>query len=215
MNSFDYINESSKIETASWALWNKNGLNNIEFFNNNIDKLHSKVIILGLNRSGQNEDFLFVPFQNFHSSKHQGDKRLEKFIQEDNLKNIIGCYMTDLSFKIETDSTKVTITNDDIQNLLNQINKIGKKELKRTIICLGDKSFDSLCQGLNINSLKIKEENNLRKINKMVNNENWSIYRVWCHGNYGKYLHKSTIELKEQLTIINNEINNENNNTFV
>ena len=200
-----YIDETIKIPTSSWAIWDNKDTNDIEFFKRNYSKLHSRVIICGLNRSSKINNYINIPFKNFHTPNHRGDKRLKEFIQDEQLENIIGAYMTDLSLTIETNSNQVNITHIDINNFLTQINKLDNHN-KRTIICIGDKTFNSLCKELNIIPSIKKYEANLKKFTINYNNEIWTIYRIWCHSNYGIFQHKADIELKQQLKIINNEI---------
>jgi hypothetical protein len=197
--------------TSSWALWNENGDSDFEFFNKKLHLLKPDVVFLGLNRSNVIKSLEIKPFINFHAPNHTGDNRLKRFIQEGLLENLIGAYMTDLSIEIETDSTKVKIDKSAIHKIVNEINYI--KPNRRTIICIGDKSFKSLCKCFQIQYSKIMknhEKSNLKFSKAIVNDEEWYIYRVWMHSNYGSNQNKGEIELKKQLELINEFISTQN-----
>ena len=178
MLTIEKIIEISKLPTASWAIWNLGGENDLEFFTEHIDKLHARAVVLGLNRSDGAHEQGNIPFINFHTPKHRGDKRLERFIQGDTLGSILGCYMTDLSLEIKTDSNLVTIGIDALNKLVKQLD--FSVEVNRTVICIGDKTFDSLCKALNKKCSKIIKEvnnSNIRRTSAQVGTENWNIYR--------------------------------------
>lgn len=116
--------------------------------------------------------------------------------------------MTDLSLEIETDSKNVEIDNPKsaIDNLRSQLSFSDVPQ--RTIVCLGNKPFDVLCRGLGLKPSRYKKECsklNLRATRANVDGEEWSIYRVWLHGSYGKYEHYGEIELPKQLKYINDQ----------
>ncbi len=203
------LQEISKIPTASWAIWNENGASDIAFFAANMDLLHGRVVLLGLNRGNRAIGQETIPFVNFHTPKHRGDKRLERFIQGCRLTALIGGYMTDLSLQIETDSNKVEIKKPKaaVDDLCSQLS--FSREPKRTIICIGDKTFDTLCCGLGLKASRYKTDQDkidLRMTQANVKDEDWSMYRVWLHSSYGKYEHYGELELPKQLKYIHDQI---------
>lgn len=196
--------ELSRDKSNSWALWNTNGENDINYFKSNQKRLHGRVIFLGLNRSnGANKVNEYPPFKNFHAEKHTGDRRLQTYIQTDNLKNLIGGFMTDISDVIETDSNKVNI---DLQSILNHFkSKLSLiKSNERNIICFGNKVFNSICTSLGIKKtdIQVNPEIELKFISFKVETEVWNIYRVWHYSNYGRFLNKSMNILPRQLRFI-------------
>lgn len=199
------FDELSRDTLNSWAIWDKNGINDILFFKSQIDKLHGKVVFIGLNRSnGAKNTEKLAPLKNFHAKKHIGDGRLESIIQSEDLKNLIGGFMTDLSDTIETDSNKVTIDSKiAVDQLKTKLNLLKSK--KRDMICFGEKVFNCICNGLNINRNKtiLEPELKLKMVSVMVGEEVWNIYRVWHYSNYGRFIVKSEIELPRQLRHIN------------
>jgi hypothetical protein len=200
------IDNCYKIPRFSWALWNTQGENDAQFFNQNSNKLHSKVILLSRNESNKltiKENS--IPYINCHSKNKNSlelnhkDKQLKQFIQDDNLENIIGGYITDLLVVSPTPIKNSTEVFKD------ELKKLNKKYELRIIICFGDSTFNLLCEQLNINDEE-KIDKNIRKIETIIEDEIWIIYRVWRQ-NWGKFKYKND-ELKEQLIFINKEINN-------
>jgi hypothetical protein len=209
MLSFDHLEELSRTPTASWAIWNDNGPNDIAFFSAKLESLHGRVVILGLNRGNRAHGQEAIPFVNFHTPNHRGDKRLERFIQGRQLKEIIGGYMTDLSLEIDTDSNKVEIDNPEaaVDDLCSQLR--FSNEPRRTIICIGNKTFDTLCSGLGLKGSRYKKDQgnlNLRMASANLKGEHWSVYRVWLHSSYGKFEEYGEVELPKQLDYINDQI---------
>ena len=110
MISLEIFNRLKEIETSSWAVWDEENSNSLAFFLSKLEFFHSKVIFVGLNRSNvANDSAKVLPLSNFHTKGHVGDKRLKRFIQDDNLSNLIGSFMTDISEQIETNSNQVKI----------------------------------------------------------------------------------------------------------
>ncbi|MCF8055371.1 MAG: hypothetical protein K9K37_01870 [Desulfocapsa sp.] len=213
MLSNSSLQKISTIPTASWALWNSDGPNDIAFFTAHLKMLHGRVVILGLNRGNLAHKNGTRSFINFHTPNHRGDDRLKRYIQGSMLTEILGCYMTDLSLKIETDSTKVEIDNpkEALKDLKEQLK--FSHEQKRTIICIGNKTFDTLCKGVGLKYLKYQKDNdnnNLRVARITVGDEKWTIYRVWLHSSYGMFEHYGEVDLPKQLQLINDNIHAEN-----
>lgn len=211
MVTINKLMDLSENPTSSWALWNENGENDFNFFNKNLQLLKPDIIILGLNRSNIIKSIGIKPFINFHAPNHRGDNRLKRFIQDGQLTNLVGAYMTDLSNEIETNSSKVKIDKSVFDKLVNEINY--KKTNRRIIICIGDATFDSLCKCFQIQYSKFKKnpnKSNLRFSKVIYNEEEWYIYRVWMHSSWGKFKNYGEIELKEQLELINEIISTQN-----
>ena len=61
--SFDHLEELSRAPTASWAIWNDNGPNDIAFFSAKLESLHGRVVILGLNRGNRAHGQEAIPFE--------------------------------------------------------------------------------------------------------------------------------------------------------
>ena len=121
------IEDCYKIPRSSWALWNIQGENNEEFFNQNSNKLHSRVILLFRNESNKlsiKENS--IPYINCHGKNKNSqelnhkDKQLKEFIQDDYLENIIGGYITDLLVVIPTPIKNSTEVFKDEIKVLNQ-----------------------------------------------------------------------------------------------
>ncbi|GET29378.1 hypothetical protein [Prolixibacter sp. SD074] len=194
----------------SWAVWNEDGNNTLDFFQSKLDILNSRFVFLGLNRSNGAERNEHTPFRNFHAGRHVGDNRLKKIIQDEVLENLIGSFMTDLTIEVQTDSTKVKVNEETTVNKL--IEKLSFMRCpQRSIICFGEKVFESICSGLKVERGKIIElpEFHLKKATVHVAGEQWTIYRVWHYSNYGRFLHKSEEELPKQLQYINTHEANE------
>ena len=99
----EFFQKLKNFETSSWAVWNEDDCNSLEFFLSKQELFHSRVIFVGLNRSNvANDSSKVSPLSNFHTKGHVGDKRLKRFIQQANLSNLIGGFMTDISNQIET-----------------------------------------------------------------------------------------------------------------
>lgn len=203
------LEKISRIPTASWALWNPDGPNDINFFASRREQLHGRVVVLGLNRSRGAQLHGAIPFINFHTPKHRGDRRLERFIQGENLSEICGAYMTDLSLVVETDSNKVVIENpkDALAHLYSQLS--FSQESERFIICMGDKTFETLCRALELNAASYRSDpclDNLRIAKGVFEKERWTLFRVWFHSSYGRFQRLGDEELPKQLKRINDTV---------
>lgn len=181
-----------------------------------LDKLHGRVIFLGLNRSGKKPNKSLYPddhkkyeFVNFHSKKHKGDRVLRSII-ENKLLKLEGAYMTDLYEKVESKSGKIKLSKRKLDaaivNLKGQINSLANKT--EIIICFGNKVFNHLFLGLTPKGNYKKIINNIRYSEvEFDKKRKVKIYRVWHYSNWGT--HKEKIkELKKQLKYINNELRN-------
>jgi hypothetical protein len=195
-----------RYETTSWAYWHPDEDSSIEWFRTLRDRLHGRTVFLGLNRSEKwpaNLDGTHLP--NFHTRGHAGDRRLKRFVQDAQLDNLIGGFMTDLSEEICSRSDKVKI---DIEaamtSLREKIDLIGREE-KRAVIAFGDKTFESLRKGLGMKNSAVVEHKDHRtaKFDANFADELWTVYRVWHPGNYGQYREKVEKQLPQQLRYIN------------
>ena len=204
VNLDNYIIHDQSPRT-SWALWNINGDNNQEFFDENTNELHSRVIYLEYNQANKLKSNDYEPFIFYHNTD-VGSKRLKQFIQEDNLENILGCFMTDLLI------VEPTPIKNSLEVLKDQLIELEQSYKTRYIICSGDDTFNHLCNELKINK-HIIVNNNIKKSEASVNNEKWIIYRVWRQ-NWGVYQYKND-ELKIQLKFINDETVPETNQNIL
>jgi hypothetical protein len=190
--------------TTSWAIWHERGDNSVTFFRSQLERLHARSVIVGLNRSESWQGDLVDRMANFHARGHTGDRRLKRHIQDAGLENIIGAFMTDVSDEIKTDSGKVKVDSPAAtKEFVAKVTSIDTRS-DRTIVCLGDAAFDILREGLRIPkaSTPIAGSLKLRKFECPVSGEDWQVFRVWHSGNYGKYIHKSEGELAAQLAYI-------------
>jgi len=143
-------------KTASWAIWANEGkapkshTDDLSVFNN-VDiykKLNPNYVLVGLNPSVQdtNEE----PWRNFHSTdtKRQNDYKLRYTLQNT---KFWGAYITDLNHKKETNSNKVTISDEDIYLFKHEIALLGTKPV---LIALGNKVYEALSKYLS-NEYKI------------------------------------------------------------
>ena len=209
MLATEIFNKLKDNETSSWAVWSEENENSLDFFLSKQESFHARVIFVGLNRSNTANDFSKVsPLSNFHTKGHTGDKRLKRFIQDANLVNLIGGFMTDISEQIETKSDLVMIEEvNAIKIFTEKIRLIDDSEI-RHIICFGDKVFNAFITGLKISKSRIKEirDKKIKEVEVKVDNEIWHLYRVWHYSNYGTFIHKSEIEMPIQLHYINDKI---------
>src|SRR5690554_5340017 len=82
---------------STWAIWDENNESDTEIIENNIDKLHTNWIIIGLNISKP-----VGVSGNFRGGKH--DRKIKTAFSNT---NILGSYMTDLIKKSEKSSTEI------------------------------------------------------------------------------------------------------------
>ncbi len=132
-----------------------------------------------MNRSNAANDLSRVsPLSNFHTKGHIGDKRLKQFIQDNNLSNLIGGFMTDISEQIETNSNRVNIQEKDaVKKFAEKVRSIDDSRI-RHIICFGNKVFDTFINALRIskNRIKLKPENKIKYVKIKGNYETWYLY---------------------------------------
>ncbi len=208
MISLEIFNSLIEIETSSWAVWDEETSNSLTFFLSKLELFHSRVVFVGLNRSNVAKNLSKVsPLSNFHTKGHIGDKRLKRFVQDANLSNLIGGFMTDISEQIETNSNLVKVEEQDaIKKFAEKVRSIDDT-LTRHIICFGNKVFDIFIRALGISKPRIQEnrENKIKETAVKGNYETWHLYRVWHYSNYGDFIHKSEKELPVQLKYIDDK----------
>ena len=123
-------------KTSSFAIWGKyvSDLSVFEDKNEPWKKVNDKYVIVALNPACE----LKVPFENFHSSngKH-GDERLMNALIDTKLE---GAFMTDLSGIKSPDSSVISISEKDVDLLLEKIKLLG--DIKNVIL------FSSKCKEL-------------------------------------------------------------------
>ncbi|HEX6981541.1 MAG TPA: hypothetical protein VF181_02165 [Balneolaceae bacterium] len=111
--------------TSSWALWSEEKLSETAIIEANKDKLHNKVIIVGLNVSADiNKDW-----ENFHSGNH--DRKLKKLFNESSYH---GAYMTDIikeypeADSSQTDYKDPKLREPNIKIFLDEMKLLGVDE---------------------------------------------------------------------------------------
>lgn len=196
-NKIDY-------KTSSWALWSEDTTNNADlksFFMSRICDLKSNIIFLGLNPSNKIE-----PYSNFHTPMNKGVRFLSENIK--NYENLHGGFMTDLSEKVAKKENMVNIELTNINNLIENIKLLNRK--KYTIICFGDKVYNSIKKALDIEvEIHLIKFHILKFSTEIEKNISIEVFRIWHYSNYGKYEPKIK-ELKEQLNYINKQISFQN-----
>ena len=207
LKTFDSLN---RYETTSWACWHPDEDSSINWFRTQLDRLHGRVIFLGLNRSEKWPDHLAgTHLPNFHTRGHAGDRRLKRFIDDALLDNLIGGLMTDLSEEICSRSDKVKIDIPAAMASLREKMDILGPEPARTVITFGGKTFESLRKGLGIPRGVVTEQQYHRtaEFKAEFGSESWKVYRVWHPGNYGVYRELVEEQLPQQLRYINQQTN--------
>jgi len=93
--------ELSKL--ASWAIWDKQDIENTKIIEENIEELNGKIVFVALNFSTEKQDW--QNWQNFHCDSH-ADKRLRDLLSDTKYK---GAYMTDLIKNYHESNAEETI----------------------------------------------------------------------------------------------------------
>lgn len=138
--------ELLKSNINALAIWEKDSMKMPGVDSQIVDELFKPYIIfLGLNPSKS-----LKTIRNFHSNS-VGDKRLKKILQgfecdEDErdwaqLENLMGGLMTDLTDKIESDSSEVDLTYPPYQHIEFLLNKLGQEHYH--LICFGGKTYEA------------------------------------------------------------------------
>ena len=120
-------------EVASWAVWDKDNINNLKIIDEKIDKLKDDIVFVGLNFSRETPDW--ENWKNFHCDSF-ADKRLRDLLSGTKYE---GAYMTDLiknyhnadpeeaikNFKLDEAKRKI-----DIDFLFKEIDLLGKENIE-------------------------------------------------------------------------------------
>ena len=157
------------------------------------------------NSNSQN-NYFFAPFETFHTASHAGDGRLKRYIQEGNLQNLIGSYMTNLSEQIDSNSHNVNISTKDFDVLYEQLDILNAHFI--SIICFGEKVFAKMKR--NFNALKNKiivTKHGINNFSTQFNDLKLNIFQVYHYSSWGK----CNQILQEQLNYINDFELNRNN----
>ena len=151
-------------ETATFALWNFDDIRNIDIIEKNLSKLHTNIIILGLNPSAS------ITFPNNFHCKEQFDGWYRDAFSKVPFQ---GAYMTDLisypqassRIVIEKWEKSKLFRDKNIKALQQQFKVLGVQN--PTIICLGENTHGLFCE-TNIKTGKvwyIKHPNSYRMSN--------------------------------------------------
>jgi len=122
-------------EFATWAIWNSENESDTKIIEQNIDELHTKWVLIGLNISKP-----VKVWGNFRGGKH--DRKLKIAFRNT---NISGAYMTDLIKKIEKSSSEIEKEikqgnlniSEQVNNLVEELNLVGVTN-KTKFIIFGD-----------------------------------------------------------------------------
>jgi hypothetical protein len=206
----EQLNELGKFTTSSWAIWsdtfNKSGPEEKpetlkEFIYSNRYILKNNIILMGLNRSGNEEKIKKSTFSNFHAIGHRGDGLLKETIMP--LSNIKGAYMTDLSELVESKSEKVCLKTEDKEKVAEQLKILNSKNF--TFIVFGDKAFDFICRKFKVNSNVKFIEEDIKEVSVSINDISAKVFRVRHYSNWDL---KSKALFKAQLKYLNDKVLN-------
>lgn len=209
MIKIEQLDKLKDYETASWAVWSEEfpGKGCVErrpkkiyeFIKDHINNLNPGVILLSLNPSG----VLCSPFANFHSvEKRHNDHILKKYIQDDDLENIKGSYMTDLVEEPNPDSKEIEPEEEDIQRFLEQLNILERK--RSLVICFTGKTFNALRKYFGKRAKTL--DHSIKTFSTGWDGKYVEFYRVWFYGIWGKYQKEKRKELKKQLRYLNKRL---------
>ena len=183
--------------TSSWAIWNTACEDSLQFFEDNVGKLRSDVVFVGLNRSLDRREWT-NNFQNFHKVGHQGDAALKRNIQGQQLTRLIGGYMTDLSEVFEARSGEVAIDILAAGNRLEEQLSILQAS-RPNIVCFGERVFKCLCKFYGVTRAK-RDGIECASVNGARPRFLFRVYHYSMNG----YNNKNVVErLPNQLTTLN------------
>lgn len=210
--NMNQIQQLQNYVAASWALWSEN-FNNpgcleanrqniLPFMQQNLQQLKTDTILLGLNRAPGVLGAAFQPFHNFHGVPHRGDRTLKHYIQDNNLANLVGAYMTDLnSVVVNANGNQVNADLNDLQIIMQQLAILRGDFF--TVICFGTKSFQLLLGLLNLNQADANQlQHNILHIETVRDAMHLNIFRVWHYTDRG-YNHLNVLQLAAQLAHLN------------
>jgi hypothetical protein len=194
---------------SSWAIWTEQFPDEgcveetperlIEFIESNVDQLVGSVVLLSLEPSDEKP----AGYRNFHSpSGRNNDDRLKHFIQDEELTNITGGFMTDIfPSPGEFESSDVRPIESDIDRFTDQLRTIGFDEYQ--VICFSNRAFQLLWKM--VGGPETELPHSIESFTGLVHDIEVSAYRVWHYSNWGTHADKIH-ELKQQLRYLNNEI---------
>lgn len=189
--------------TSSWALWSPrfpdkgciedNPQQLFDFISQQREALRPSIVLLSLNPSTH----LPSSFQNFHStdSQHRNDKFRDYVVQAE----LEGAYMTDLVERVNPDSNAVEVTDDDVQNFLDQLKLLDQDHYY--VICFLNDAFTALRD-----TFDSKERNyphNIKGFSTVWNGSKLDCFKVYFHANWGVNQDKTP---DEQLTYLSNQV---------
>lgn len=210
MNHLDLNQLYVKYPGTSWAIWSndfptdgcveENPTDLESFIVENQYRLNPEVIFLSLNPSTH----LPEGYTNFHSteSKHF-DSRIKEFVQDNDLSNLIGGFMTDLiSDTVDPDSNNVSATEDDVEYLLDKLDHLDQQ--KYHVISFMEDGFEAV--KLYFEATEEQLPHDIRWFSTETNHFDLDVYRVWFYGNWGVNQEKVP-ELEQQLKYLNRRLN--------
>ena len=133
--------ELTETNLNAWAVWENNSMKMPDISSSEVaDLLKPQIIFFGLNPSKNLKNI-----RNFHSSS-VGDKRLKKAIQGKNIKTpnlekLIGGFMTDLTDRVESDSSKVDLKEHSFKHIEHVLQTLGENSYH--MICFGGKTYET------------------------------------------------------------------------
>jgi len=124
MDRTHFENLSSLAKSGSWAIWDENEPSNPSIIEESIKVLHTKVIIVGLNKSNT----LGHNWQNYHGGKHD-----RKLMYAFNKSSYRGAYMTDLISNTVTKSAKGLFDRENEDSLCHEMEKFHDEMKKLSV----------------------------------------------------------------------------------
>lgn len=213
MISGSQLRKLAHFKSASWALWSQdfNGPHCLEsapedlgsFFAEHAARLNPGVVLLGLNRSRDDDRSPRCSFSNFHAMRHRGDLVLKHYIQDKSLASLQGAYMTDINATdVRPDGRGVRASGKDLKQFLKQLLILGQASY--SVICFGTRAFDVTTSGL-ASHRRPPVEPNIRVAQASVMGIMFTIFGVWHYSDRG-FNHNRVQELRNQLTYLNSRL---------
>jgi hypothetical protein len=206
------LNALQPFASASWALWSEHfdqpdcieqhRASISTFMHDNIQHLKTDVVFLGLNRSRGNQVADFHPFCNFHTVAHRGDRTLKDYLQNHNLTNLIGAFMTDLdSIEVNANGNQINADLNDFAIFAQQLDILASQGFK--IICFGGRVFRQLLGFLNLRKRDAQIlPHDILHIHAQRNHAQLEIFQVYHYSDRG-YNHFHVLQLAAQLGHLN------------
>ena len=148
---FNKILNSDIPDHASFAIWDVNDITNVDIITQNVSKLTTSIVIVGLNPSGGKPIEHGKIFRSYHCS-YRGckDKYLRAGFQEGS-KLFVGAYMTDIVWRNPSVKSNFDVAKEDLNQFVKELESIEFYSSKHSlIISLGDKVYSALTEGTNI-----------------------------------------------------------------